>query len=241
MTRHHRFIYEDLGRLEYKQALDIQLNAVTAKIKKPDQPDLIFMVEHPPVFTIGKNSTTNNLIVSKTFLASKGINVVQTKRGGDITYHGPGQAVMYPIIDLDKHKIGIKDFVNGLEEMMILTVQDFGIQALRNSKNHGIWVNSKKIGSIGLGVKKGVCFHGVALNIDMDLTPFSWINPCGLTDIKITSLQNELNPPAMTKNNLSPHKSSDESLAPKFTNVLWVQNQFIKHFCSIFNFSEIER
>lgn len=236
-TLQYRFIYDDLGILEYKQALDSQINAVTAKIENPEEPDLIFMVEHPPVFTIGKNSTTDNLIVSKSFLASKGIKVVPTKRGGDITYHGPGQIVMYPIINLEKKKISVKEFVYGLEEMMILTLQGFGIHSERNPKNHGIWVKDNKIGSVGLGIKKGISFHGIALNINADLTPFSWINPCGLTDVSMTSVQKELN--ALTQTKFSISKLTIPKLAGSKVSVPSVKDRLKKHFCSVFNFSEI--
>ncbi len=120
------------------------------------------------------------------------MDIVKTDRGGNITWHGPGQAVLYPVIDLEKNRIGVKDFVHGLEEIMKLTADDFNIKADRNKKNHGIWVGNSKIGSVGISIKKGISMHGIALNINPDLEAFSWIHPCGLNDISMTSLKKEL-------------------------------------------------
>ena len=138
-------VFIDLNILEYKRALDLQIQTLTAKIDKDLVEDQIFLVEHPSVFTLGKRGGEENLSVSKEFLNAKGIDVVQTDRGGNITYHGPGQAVMYPIVDLEKNKIGVKDFVHGLEEIMKRTAADFGIDADRDERNHGIWVKNSKM------------------------------------------------------------------------------------------------
>lgn len=196
-------IIKDLGRLDYDLALDIQLSTVDAKIKEPDMPDQIFFVEHPPVFTLGKNGGMENLTVSESFLASKGIRIIKTGRGGNITYHCPGQIVVYPIINLEKRKLGVKEFVYHLEETMIQTAMCFDIRADRNHLNHGIWVNSRKLGSIGLGIKKNISFHGMALNINSDMEPFYWINPCGLEGISMTSLKTELKKSSHKKLNIS--------------------------------------
>ena len=185
-------VWIDLGLIEYRRALHIQLSAMQEKIDNPEAEDKIFFVQHPPVFTLGKRGGQENLIVSKEFLAKKNIKIVQTNRGGNITYHGPGQAILYPVIDLEKNKISVKDFVRGLEEIMILTAQDFNIQAERNKMNHGIWAGASKLGSLGIFVKKGVSIHGLAMNINIDLEPFNWINPCGLASVSMTSLEKEL-------------------------------------------------
>jgi lipoyl(octanoyl) transferase len=185
-------IFLDLKTLEYKRALDLQLAFLNAKINNPLEPDRLLFLEHPRVYTLGRRGGLENLTVSEEFLSSQGIKIIQTDRGGNITFHGPGQAVLYPIIDLTQAKIGVADFVNGMEEVMKQTVHEFGIPADRNKKNHGIWVGNKKIGSLGISIKKGISIHGLALNVCIDLTPFSWINPCGLENITMTSIALEI-------------------------------------------------
>lgn len=182
----------DLGVIDYREAYALQQQISLAKTRRDLAPDVILVLEHPPVFTLGKRGGAENLRVTPDFLAQKGIPVIPTKRGGNITYHGPGQIVLYPIVDISRAHIGIADFVNTLEETMIRTCQAFGIKAARNPKNHGIWVENNKIGSIGLTVKHGVCHHGLALNVNLDLTPFSWINPCGLQGVGMTSMARDL-------------------------------------------------
>jgi len=212
----------DLGLLEYSRALDLQFKILQKKIDKTILEDRLFFVEHPSVYTLGKRGGKENLSVSKEFLKSKNIDIVQTDRGGNITYHGPGQAVLYPIIDLGKNKIGVKDFVYGLEEIMKLTARDFDIDADRNPKNHGIWVGSAKIGSVGISIKKGISFHGLAMNIDPDLEPFSWINPCGLINVSMTSIEKQI----------------EHCLAPKpDLSMQHIKTAFVTHFSSIFNYS----
>ncbi len=182
----------DLGKVDYLKAYAIQQQIVSARLDQTIEHEVLLIQEHPAVFTLGKNGGRENLTVTEAFLSGKGIEVVQTGRGGNITYHGPGQVVVYPILNLDSLGISIPELVHCLEETMILTCLDFGVTAVRSSKNHGIWVEDKKIGSIGLGIKKRICFHGIALNVTIDLTPFSWINPCGLTGVSMTSLAREM-------------------------------------------------
>ena len=182
----------DLGLIDYKKAFDFQKEIVSVKIKHRELPDIILVLEHPAVFTLGKRGGRKNLVVPEAFLNSKNIIIVQTKRGGDITFHGPGQLILYPIVDLERAKKGVAGFVHDLEETMIQTSADFGVTSERNKKNHGVWVKNTKIGSIGLSIKRGISFHGLAFNVNMDLEPFSWINPCGMSDISMTSIKNEL-------------------------------------------------
>jgi len=181
----------DLNLMEYSEAFELQQQYVADKINGKVDNDITLILEHPPVFTLGKRGGRENLVVSENFLESRKIPVIQTRRGGNITYHGPGQLVLYTIVDLQQRRIGVADFVHLLEETMIKTASDFGVTAERNCANHGIWVGDSKIGSIGLSVKHGICFHGLALNVNLDLTPFSWINPCGLQGVKMTSLVQE--------------------------------------------------
>ena len=154
--------------------------------------DVILILEHTPVFTLGRRGGSENLTVSDAFLKKSGIQVIQVERGGDITYHGPGQMVVYPILDLDRRRLGITELVFMLEEIMIRVSGALGVQADRNPRNRGVWVGNKKLGSIGLAVRKGISFHGMALNVNLSMTPFEWIHPCGLTNISMTSLEMEL-------------------------------------------------
>ena len=134
----------------------------------------------------------DNLTVSEDLLIDRGIPVIQVERGGDITFHGPGQLVIYPIIDLASARLGVADYVTMLEEVVIRIASAYGITAGRNSLNRGIWVGNRKLGNVGIAVRRGITFHGVALNVSLSLEPFTWINPCGLKGIGITSLEKEL-------------------------------------------------
>jgi lipoate-protein ligase B len=151
--------------------------------------DLLILLEHPPVFTLGRRGGRENLIVPPDFLANAGIQVVQAERGGNITYHGPGQLVAYLVLDLEAAKMGVKDFVHFLEEVMIRTAAEWGVAAERNPVNRGIWVGNSKMGSIGIAIRRGITYHGLAFNVDVSLEPFGWINPCGLPGVGVTSLK----------------------------------------------------
>ncbi len=182
----------NLGLLDYQKALDLQQQYVKQKKSQTLETDIVLMLEHPAVFTLGKRGGRENLMVSEAFLKEKEVPVVQTGRGGNITFHGPGQLVVYPIMDLDRAGMGVADFVHLLEEIMIKMAGDAGVTAQRSAANHGIWVENKKLGSIGLSITRGISFHGLALNANLDLTPFTWVNPCGLAGVSMTSLENEL-------------------------------------------------
>ncbi|MBF0467367.1 MAG: lipoyl(octanoyl) transferase LipB [Desulfamplus sp.] len=215
----------DLNLVDYIKAFELQKKIVSDRINGDIEHDVILILEHPAVFTLGKRGGRENLVVSEEFLKSRNIAIIQTGRGGNITYHGPGQIVLYPIVNLERRKTGVSDFVNALEEVMIRTASDFGVTAVRDGRNHGVWVKKRqidgsslqpditlvpkinsdldnnidisginsnaKLGSIGLSVKRGISFHGLALNVNLDLTPFGWINPCGMAGISMTSLENE--------------------------------------------------
>lgn len=214
-------VFEDLGIRDYVQVLDFQTTAREDMLQDRCLGDRVLFVQHPAVYTLGKRGGRENLVVSESFLAEKGIKIVQTARGGNITFHGPGQAVLYPIINLERARIGVADFVHGLEEIMMRTALKFGVKARRDPQNHGLWVGKKKIGSVGISIKKGICIHGLALNVCPDLTPFTWINPCGLQNLSMTSLEQE-------KQNLpfDPNASMEQ-----------VKDLFFKFFCEIFNFN----
>lgn len=218
-------VFQDLGLLEYTTALDIQETARREKTANRNQPDRILFVQHPSVFTFGRNGGKENLTVSEAFLKDRGVAIAQTDRGGNVTYHGPGQAVLYPVVDLEQARIGVTDFVYGLEEIMGQTARDFGVSIHRDPRNHGMWKGSKKIGSVGLSIKHGISIHGLALNVSMDLTPFSWINPCGMTGVSMTSLKQELERQGMTDPPL-PMEAIKETL--------------ITYFCQWFHFHPVK-
>jgi lipoate-protein ligase B len=177
------------GCLDYAEALRLQQRLVAARKTGVLAADLLMLLEHPPVFTLGRRGGRENLLVSADFLATSGIRVFQAERGGNITYHGPGQLVAYLVLDLEAARMGVKDLVHFLEEVMIRTAAEWGVAAERNPANRGIWVGNRKMGSIGIAIRRGITYHGLALNIDLSLEPFGWINPCGLADVGVTSLR----------------------------------------------------
>ena len=178
--------------MDYRKAWELQSEIVSARVKGIIDRDIILFLEHPLVFTLGRRGGLDHLLVSEEFLNTSGIPIVQVERGGHITFHGPGQLVVYPIVNLKTHGIGVVDFVEALEDIMIATVKTWGIAADRNPANRGIWIGNNKLGSIGLAIRKGISFHGLALNVNVDLTPFSWIQPCGLQGVSMTSMKQEL-------------------------------------------------
>ncbi len=182
----------DLGLMEYRQAWKLQETLVSARVNHILNQDMLLFLEHPAVFTLGRRGGLDNLLVSREFLKQSGIPLVQVERGGFITYHGPGQLVVYPIINLHARRIGVNEFVEALEAAMLLTAGAWNLAVERNPANRGIWAGGKKMGSIGIALRKGVSFHGLALNVNLDLTPFSWIQPCGLQGVGMTSMQAEL-------------------------------------------------
>ena len=192
-----------LGRVPYAEGLAIQQQVIAAR-KQNLIGDTLLLLEHPPVLTLGRNSSRANVLASDEFLKQHSIEIHEINRGGDVTYHGPGQLVGYPIIDLRGDLPGKKgphlgpvDFVRMLEEVLIRTCGDFGVMAQRICKRTGVWtlaggsIQEKKIAAIGVHVSQGVTSHGFALNVTTDLRDFDWIVPCGITDRQVTSLELE--------------------------------------------------
>lgn len=177
------------GARDYIPIQRLQHRLVSARRDGTLDTDVVLILEHKPVFTLGHNGGRENLLVSDEFLQKRGIQVVRTERGGNITYHGPGQVIAYPIIDLRAAHLRVKAYVEALEEVMIRTSADLGVQAGRSPLNHGVWVGKQKLGSVGIAIRHGITFHGLALNVNLSLEPFSWILPCGLPDIAMTSLK----------------------------------------------------
>ncbi len=180
-------IVVDLGLMEYTSCWKLQHGIHKARSENFLQ-DCLLLVEHPRVFTFGKGKNRDNLLVAEKILEEEGIPCVNIERGGDVTYHGPGQLVGYPIFGL-KGGIGVVDFVERIEEIMIRILHEYGISGNRDPRNRGAWVKEEKIGFVGIAVRKGISFHGFALNVNIDLSPFQMINPCGLQQVEITSMQ----------------------------------------------------
>lgn len=178
--------------LDYREAWRLQVALVAARHTAAVDADIMLLLEHPPVFTLGRRGGRENLTVSESFLEKSGIPIFHIERGGNITFHGPGQLIGYGIVDLHAAKLSVTDYVTGLEEIMIRTADHWGVIAERNPINRGVWVGNTKLGSIGIAVRRGITFHGFALNVNIRLEPFSWINPCGLKGIGVTSLEREL-------------------------------------------------
>jgi len=184
----------NIGLTKYSAALEAQNNA-HEKVNSGSNP-IVILCEHPHVYTFGKSADKNNLLINPEFLKQINAEVYETERGGDITYHGPGQLVGYPIINLRQLGIGVKKYVETLESSLITALADFNISAYQIDGLTGIWVGGKnemqrKIGAIGIRIKNGVSMHGFALNVTTDLTYFNHIVPCGITDKGVTSIAKE--------------------------------------------------
>ena len=177
---------------DYQKVRELQLRLVTARERRSIVPDILLLMEHEPVFTLGRRGGRENLMVSELFLEEARIPIVHVERGGNITFHGPGQLVGYPILDLRAAKLTVTGYVEKLEEIMIRTAAHWGVHATRNRLNHGIWVEGRKLGSLGIAIRRGITFHGFALNVNVSLEPFGWINPCGLQGVKMTSLEQQI-------------------------------------------------
>jgi len=194
-----------LGRVPYAEGLALQRQLVEVRYEGRIGNTLV-LLEHPPVLTLGRNASRANILASDEFLAYRGVEVHEINRGGDVTYHGPGQLVGYPIIDLRSFtpRLGAVDYVRWMEEALIRACGDFGVQTARVPGRTGVWtpaggsILEKKIAAIGVHISRGITSHGFALNVDPDLRDFELIVPCGIADRAITSLELEADaPPAM--------------------------------------------
>jgi lipoyl(octanoyl) transferase len=176
-----------LGRVPYSEGLQIQEQLV-AERQAGRIVDVLLLLEHDPVFTMGRNSRAENVLVSSEALKARGFEIFETGRGGDVTYHGPGQVVGYPILELPTDRRDVHRYVRDLEEVMIRTCAGYGITASRIAGKTGTWVGTEKVGAIGVRIARWVTSHGFALNVTNDLGPFQMIVPCGIRDHGVTSL-----------------------------------------------------
>jgi len=173
-------IVRNLGRVDYEPTWRAMQRFTDQR--GPDTPDEIWFLEHPPVFTLGMNASRDHVI------APGDIPVVQIDRGGQVTYHGPGQLVVYPLVDLRRAGLGVRDIVTALERSVIDYAAELGIAAECRKKAPGVYVNGRKLASVGIRVRRGASYHGVAVNVSADLEPFRRINPCGYPDLEMTRL-----------------------------------------------------
>ncbi len=205
-------LHKDLGAMDYAAALRFQDDLVALKHRQPF-PDLLLFVEHPHVYTLGRGGNAANV------LSAREVPVVRTSRGGDVTYHGPGQLVVYPIVDLkSKLRKAVHHYLKNLELCAIHTLRDFGLTAQRRPPYTGIWIDERKIGAMGLAVRRGITFHGLALNVNTDLSYFARIIPCGLAWAEMTSMAKEIGNAQSAKR---------------------VQERFLHHFAATFGYQEI--
>lgn len=189
-------IIEDWGLIPYQVAWRRQKEIFRRLIEDREAEEIIAICQHPPVYTLGVHGHESNMRADP----GRDVEVVRIERGGDITYHGPGQLVVYPLIDLNRHRLGVKQYVELLEHSVRLTLHEYGVPTTSNDSQIGVWLDwdkptARKICAIGVKISHGVTMHGLALNVNTDLSAFNLINPCGITDKGVTSLARELGRP----------------------------------------------
>ena len=187
-----RLLVTDLGVLPYVDALILQRAVARARIAGAFDEDLLLLVEHPPVVTQGRSSKEQHLLASPALLAARGVELHEVERGGDVTFHGPGQLVGYPIIDLKRHKRDLHWYLRQLEAALIVALAPMGIVGERSPGLTGVWAGGRKLASIGVHARDWVTWHGFALNVTTDLSYFDLIVPCGISAVEMTSIAHEL-------------------------------------------------
>ena len=195
MTKSESLEVKWLGRVAYRDAWDLQ-HALVAQRRADEVPDQLLLLEHPHVLTLGRHADPAHVLATDEELAARGIEVIRVERGGEVTYHGPGQLVAYPIVNLAQRRLLLRPFVRLLEQAMIDTAAGFGVDATRRDGYPGVWcepdaATPRKLGALGLRVEGGVTYHGIALNITTDLRDFDLIDPCAMPDIEATSIARE--------------------------------------------------
>ena len=192
---------EWLGRMAYGPALELQRRLFSERVESKRKgersaDDVVLFVEHEPVITLGKHAHRENILLSPELLAARGMERHEIERGGDVTYHGPGQLVVYPVLDLERYRLGVRDYVDMLEECVIRTISEYGIVGERVHGASGVWIGKgtpaeRKICALGVKISRYITMHGLALNVTTDLDSFNVINPCGFTDKGVTSIKAE--------------------------------------------------
>jgi lipoate-protein ligase B len=184
-----------IGLTRYTDALALQRD-LRDRRKAGAAPDTLILTEHHPVLTVGSHAGLDNLLIPEASLAARGIDLVHVERGGDITYHGPGQLIAYPILDLTAYGRDVRRYVYRLEETAIQLLATYGVTGIRKLGTPGVWAGARKIASVGVHISRWVTLHGIAINLDLDLAPFDLINPCGLAGMEMTSVAKEAGAPA---------------------------------------------
>jgi lipoyl(octanoyl) transferase len=185
-----------LGQVRYREAWALQKHLVDERVADRI-PDTLLLLEHPPVLTLGRQADESHVLVTPAELAARGVEVIRVERGGEVTYHGPGQLVAYPIVALSRRGLLLRPFVRALEGALVDTCRDLGVAADRREGHPGCWVDPagrrpRKIGALGLRIERGVSYHGIALNVTVDLADFALIDACGMPDLESTSIAREL-------------------------------------------------
>jgi lipoate-protein ligase B len=187
-----RLLVADLGILPYAEALELQRAVARARISGAIGDDLLLLVEHPPVITLGRGTKAGNLLAGPALLAARGVELFEVDRGGDVTFHGPGQLVGYPIIDLKQHRQDLHWYLRQVEEALIRGLEPFGIAGERSAGFTGVWTGGRKLASIGVHARDWVTWHGFALNVTTDLSYFDLVVPCGIAEVTMSSVAREL-------------------------------------------------
>ncbi|HEX5973169.1 MAG TPA: lipoyl(octanoyl) transferase LipB [Gemmatimonadaceae bacterium] len=182
----------DLGTRAYADVLALQRAVARARISGAIDQDVLILVEHPPVVTLGRSSKANHLLASPALLAARGVELFEVERGGDVTFHGPGQLVGYPIFDLKRHRQDLHWYLRQVEEALIRGIAPFGIAGERNVGYTGVWTQGRKLASIGVHARDWVTWHGFALNVATDLSYFDLMVPCGIAEVTMTSIEREI-------------------------------------------------
>ena len=183
-----------LDEVEYLEAWDIQRRLVAAR-QSGALPDTLVLLRHPHTYTMGRRASNDHVLLDEAALAQRGIALHWVDRGGDVTYHGPGQIVGYPILDIRQRGLDVHQYLRALEEVLIRTLASYGVVGARDPDYTGVWVKERKIAAIGIKISRGVSSHGFALNVNTDLSYFQDIVPCGITDRQVTSLEQQLGAP----------------------------------------------
>ena len=187
-----QLLVSDLGSMPFGQALELQRAVARARISGAIGEDVLLLVEHPPVVTLGRSAKQHHLLAPPELLAARGVQLFEVERGGDVTFHGPGQLVGYPIIDLKRHKRDLHWYLRQVEEALIRALAPFGITGERSAGQTGVWTEGRKLVSIGVHARDWVTWHGFALNVTTDLSYFDLMVPCGIAEVEMTSIEREL-------------------------------------------------
>ncbi|MDE3152497.1 MAG: lipoyl(octanoyl) transferase LipB [Gemmatimonadota bacterium] len=214
-----------LGPMSYGSALELQRAAARGRISGEIPEDLLLLVEHPPVITLGRSTKDANLLVSPQLLAARGVELFEVERGGDVTFHGPGQLVGYPIVDLKRHRKDLHWYLRQVEEALIAALGDYGIPGERSAGYTGVWTGGgegvgRKIASIGVHARDWVTWHGFALNVSTDLTYFDLMVPCGISGVTMTSIERETGRQA-------PLKGVERAVAAAFGRVFALEPRWV--------------